>query len=183
MGGFRAQCYFWQRWVTGTIGARLGDREHSHGVLSVVGRGAELVRLDDFARGGRPGSSIVLIGAPGIGKTTLWEAALHSARERGKCVLAARPSESRGQPRSLLRRPGPTQSHRMRHDVPKLPRHQHSQPSAHRIKRHGTELLRRAAGDLIPGSSEAASAPLASPPSERQISRSASRTASSPLRL
>src|SRR5581483_40261 len=49
-------------------------------------------RLDRFVREARPGSSIVLIGAPGIGKTTLWESAVHSAREAGRCVLAARPS-------------------------------------------------------------------------------------------
>jgi len=51
------------------------DRGHSQGGLSVVGREAELGRLDHFVREARSGSSIVLVGAPGIGKTTLWEAA------------------------------------------------------------------------------------------------------------
>ncbi len=40
------------------------------------------------------GRAIVLIGEAGFGKTTLWEAALESARERGVRVLAARPSET-----------------------------------------------------------------------------------------
>jgi DNA-binding CsgD family transcriptional regulator/tetratricopeptide (TPR) repeat protein len=36
--------------------------------------------------------ALVLAGGPGIGKTTLWEAGVASARERGVRVLAARPS-------------------------------------------------------------------------------------------
>jgi DNA-binding CsgD family transcriptional regulator len=75
----------------------LGDLERSHGVMPVVGRGAELERLDQFLREARPGNSFVLIGAPGIGKTTLWEAALDSARDRGMRVLAARPSGAEAQ--------------------------------------------------------------------------------------
>ncbi len=72
----------------------MDDRGRSPGGLSVVGREAELSRLGHFVREARPGSSIVLIGVPGIGKTTLWEAAVRDARDRGGCVLAARPSES-----------------------------------------------------------------------------------------
>jgi DNA-binding CsgD family transcriptional regulator len=34
----------------------------------------------------------VLVGGPGVGKTTLWEAGLDSCRARGCCVLSARPS-------------------------------------------------------------------------------------------
>jgi DNA-binding CsgD family transcriptional regulator/energy-coupling factor transporter ATP-binding protein EcfA2 len=70
------------------------DRGRSQGGPSVVGREAERARLDHFVREARSGSSIVLIGAPGIGKTTLWEAAVCAARDRGGCVLAARPGDS-----------------------------------------------------------------------------------------
>ena len=73
------------------------DRERLRGGLSVVGRDAELGHLDRFVCEAGPGRSIVLIGAPGIGKTTLWEATLRSARARGSVVLAARPSDSAAQ--------------------------------------------------------------------------------------
>ena len=72
----------------------MDDRGPSQGGLPVVGREAELARLDHFVREARSGSSIVLVGAPGIGKTTLWEAAVRAARDRGGCVLAARPGGS-----------------------------------------------------------------------------------------
>ncbi len=75
----------------------MGDLAHSDGVVSVVGRGAELARLDHFLHDARPGGSIVLIGAPGIGKTTLWDAALRLAQDLGTCVLAARPSGTAAQ--------------------------------------------------------------------------------------
>jgi DNA-binding CsgD family transcriptional regulator len=58
--------------------------------MSLVGRDAELELLDRFVREAQSGCSIVLIGSPGIGKTTLWEAAVGSARDRGVRVLAAR---------------------------------------------------------------------------------------------
>ena len=61
---------------------------------SVVGRDAELARLDQFVAAGSPGAAIVLIGDPGVGKTTLWEAAVASARSRGACALTARPAGS-----------------------------------------------------------------------------------------
>lgn len=67
------------------------------GDWTVVGREAELARLDRFVREALPGTSIVLIGGPGIGKTTVWQAALHSAREEGIQVLAARPGGSDAQ--------------------------------------------------------------------------------------
>ncbi|HJS94549.1 MAG TPA: ATP-binding protein, partial [Solirubrobacteraceae bacterium] len=78
--------------MTETLGAKLGDRARNQAGESVIGRGPELLRLDRFVRDARPGSSIVLIGAPGIGKTTLWDSAVDSAREAGRCVLAARPT-------------------------------------------------------------------------------------------
>ena len=55
----------------------------------IVGRERELAALDDFLR--EPGA-LLLTGEPGIGKTTLWEAGIQSARTRGLRVLAARPS-------------------------------------------------------------------------------------------
>jgi len=70
------------------------DHGRSQGGLPVIGREAELAHLDHFVREARPGSSVVLIGAPGIGKTTLWEAAVGAARDQGACVLAARPNDS-----------------------------------------------------------------------------------------
>ena len=39
-----------------------------------------------------PARTLVLTGAAGIGKTTLWEAGITCARERGLRVLLARPS-------------------------------------------------------------------------------------------
>jgi DNA-binding CsgD family transcriptional regulator len=72
------------------------DREGG-GRASVVGRDAELSLLDDVLRGGAPGGAVVLIGDPGIGKTTLWDASIEAARGRGVCVLAARSSGSEAQ--------------------------------------------------------------------------------------
>jgi DNA-binding CsgD family transcriptional regulator len=60
------------------------------GVGSVVGRDVELARLDEFVTATAGGGTLVLIGGPGIGKTTLWEAATESARARGVRVLSAR---------------------------------------------------------------------------------------------
>jgi AAA ATPase domain len=70
----------------------LVDRERSQDGESVFGRAPELRSLDRFVLEARPGTAIVLIGAPGIGKTTLWEHAVRSARDAGCCVLAARPT-------------------------------------------------------------------------------------------
>ena len=62
----------------------------------VVGRepemGSLLAFLDDPAK-----RAVVLTGGPGIGKTTLWQAGVDAARERGARVLAARPSEADAQ--------------------------------------------------------------------------------------
>jgi hypothetical protein len=56
----------------------------------VVGREAELARVDDFLRDTGAGGTLVLIGEAGIGKTTLWETGLESARARGAHTLVAR---------------------------------------------------------------------------------------------
>jgi DNA-binding CsgD family transcriptional regulator len=58
----------------------------------IVGREAELSSLDAFLGTVRSSGSLVIVGAPGIGKTTLWEAGVDLARERGLRVLAARAS-------------------------------------------------------------------------------------------
>ncbi|HET9242987.1 MAG TPA: AAA family ATPase [Gaiella sp.] len=59
----------------------------------VVGRERELAALeaflaDDVAR------ALVLVGWPGIGKTTLWEAAIAGAKAHGVRVLSSRPSDA-----------------------------------------------------------------------------------------
>jgi DNA-binding NarL/FixJ family response regulator len=59
----------------------------------IVGRGAELAALQAFVADADAGvGCLVLEGAPGVGKSALWEAAVASARERGITVLSCRPS-------------------------------------------------------------------------------------------
>jgi DNA-binding CsgD family transcriptional regulator len=63
--------------------------------VGVIGRAAELRALAAFAREIEDGSAVlVLEGDAGVGKTTLWRAALDSAGERGWRVLAARPASA-----------------------------------------------------------------------------------------
>jgi DNA-binding NarL/FixJ family response regulator len=57
----------------------------------VVGRESELAVLGSFLAEPSVGA-LVLSGGPGIGKTTLWEAAVEAARRRRFRVLSARPS-------------------------------------------------------------------------------------------
>ncbi len=62
--------------------------------VGLIGREAELAQLDRFFGAEDPGSrAIVLSGGPGLGKTSLWEAGVESAHQRGTLVLIARPSE------------------------------------------------------------------------------------------
>ena len=61
----------------------------------IVGREPEYELLREFF-GADPGA-LVLTGGPGIGKTTLWEAGIAIARERGYRVLSARPSGAQAQ--------------------------------------------------------------------------------------
>jgi DNA-binding CsgD family transcriptional regulator len=63
----------------------------------VVGRESELALLGGFLEGVSSGRSLVLAGEPGIGKTTLWEAGIHDAGERGLGVLSARASSAETQ--------------------------------------------------------------------------------------
>jgi DNA-binding CsgD family transcriptional regulator len=62
-------------------------------VPSVVGREEELRVVEAFlaSRGGA--AALVVLGEPGIGKTTVWEAAVGLAREQG-LVLTTRPADS-----------------------------------------------------------------------------------------
>ena len=58
-----------------------------------IGRGAELAAVDRFLGRAASGmAALVLEGDAGIGKTTVWEAAVDRAREAGFTVLSARPS-------------------------------------------------------------------------------------------
>ncbi len=57
---------------------------------AIVGRERELVEVDAFIGGADPHQTLVLVGAPGIGKTTLWEAALARASAAGIRVLSTR---------------------------------------------------------------------------------------------
>jgi DNA-binding CsgD family transcriptional regulator len=61
-------------------------------VSTVVGREAELERIEAFLRDDRR-TALVILGEPGIGKTTLWEHAVASAGANGATVLFARPAE------------------------------------------------------------------------------------------
>jgi DNA-binding CsgD family transcriptional regulator len=61
---------------------------------SILGRVRELEAVSEFLSA--PGA-LMLTGGPGIGKTTLWEAAIQAARERGHRVLSARPTGAEAQ--------------------------------------------------------------------------------------
>jgi DNA-binding NarL/FixJ family response regulator len=56
----------------------------------IVGRERELAQITAFVSGATPARALVVVGAAGIGKTTLWEAALAHARAADMRVLAAR---------------------------------------------------------------------------------------------
>src|ERR1019366_6106447 len=60
----------------------------------VIGRESELVLIREFVDANASRRAFVLTGRAGIGKTTLWEAAIGLARERGWRVLAARGSSA-----------------------------------------------------------------------------------------
>ncbi len=55
----------------------------------VIGRASELGQVRELVRADAAGA-LVLTGAPGIGKTTLWEAGVDVARELGCRVEAAK---------------------------------------------------------------------------------------------
>jgi DNA-binding CsgD family transcriptional regulator/tetratricopeptide (TPR) repeat protein len=60
---------------------------------SLVGREAELGAVETFLRSDER-CALAIVGEPGIGKTTLWQAAVDRARTHGARVLLARPTES-----------------------------------------------------------------------------------------
>jgi DNA-binding CsgD family transcriptional regulator len=61
----------------------------------VVGRVVELAAVERFVEGaGRGLAALVLEGEPGIGKTTIWEAALDAASHAGFSILRSRPARS-----------------------------------------------------------------------------------------
>ena len=62
----------------------------------LIGREAELAEVGAFLSAGSP-TALVLVGGPGIGKTSLWEAGVDGARDRGLRVLAARPTDAEAQ--------------------------------------------------------------------------------------
>jgi hypothetical protein len=61
----------------------------------IVGREGELARVESFIGSVSEGPSALLLeGAAGIGKTTLWHAGVSIARARGHRVLSCRAAES-----------------------------------------------------------------------------------------
>ena len=60
----------------------------------VVGREDELAAISDFLEADGSPCAVVVEGEPGIGKTTVWLAAIEQAEARGFRVLRARPAES-----------------------------------------------------------------------------------------
>src|SRR6266852_3511255 len=62
--------------------------------MEVIGREAELATIREVIAGISAGPrSLLLEGAIGIGKTTLWRAGLRSAQEHSHHVLSCRPAE------------------------------------------------------------------------------------------
>ena len=63
--------------------------------MDVVGRSHELAQVEGLLDGLASGpAQLVLVGEPGIGKSTLWEAGVAAAARRGFRVLTARPTRS-----------------------------------------------------------------------------------------
>ena len=67
------------------------------GSAGVVGREHELHVLREFLGSERSEGALVVVGGPGAGKTTLWEAGVAMARERRVRVLSARSSGAEAQ--------------------------------------------------------------------------------------
>ena len=61
----------------------------------VVGRESELAAIHDFLDGVPAGpAALLVVGEPGIGKTTLWNEGVAAAGERGRRILSCRPVEA-----------------------------------------------------------------------------------------
>ena len=64
-------------------------------MAGLVGREPELAVIESFLAADEAGSAeLELVGEAGIGKTTVWQAAVRRGRELGLPVLSARPAES-----------------------------------------------------------------------------------------
>ena len=63
-------------------------------VAGIVGRESELKTLAEFVAPTASGAALVLRGSPGVGKTTLWQAARDAGRDHGMRVLSARPNSA-----------------------------------------------------------------------------------------
>ena len=64
--------------------------------IPIVGRDTELEAVRGFVESDAAPRALVLAGGPGIGKTTLWEAGVELARERGLRVLDGAAERRRG---------------------------------------------------------------------------------------
>jgi predicted ATPase len=63
--------------------------------LKVIGRAADQAAIQNFiARARSAASALIIEGEAGIGKTTLWNAAVRSAQDQGFAVLVARPASA-----------------------------------------------------------------------------------------
>ena len=82
-------------WSGDSEGSMTGTANAGPGLgHEVVGREAELAKLHAFLARGSRSTGLLLVGGPGIGKTTLWENGVDAARQRGLRVLVARPSDA-----------------------------------------------------------------------------------------
>src|SRR5215831_11599339 len=64
---------------------------------ALIARTSELGEVERFLGSESTGRVLVLSGEPGIGKSTLWEAAVELGRSRGFATLPARASEAEAQ--------------------------------------------------------------------------------------
>ena len=71
----------------------------SGGRVTPIGREPELTALLGFLEPHAPARALALYGGPGIGKTTLWEAGIAAARDRGSgCSRHGLAAPTRGSP-------------------------------------------------------------------------------------
>ena len=72
----------------------MSEHHATLGPRQLVGREAEQLEVLKFLAHGGPAICLALVGASGIGKTSLWAACLETAAARGYVVLAARASQA-----------------------------------------------------------------------------------------
>lgn len=73
------------------------DLQWNRDRAAVIGREVELASIESVLGAGARGAAVIMVGGTGIGKTTLWDAAVGVARAHGVRVLAARSSGSEAQ--------------------------------------------------------------------------------------